>query len=294
MEVYHIHDLERLSGIKATTLRAWEKRYDFLSPERTDTNRRLYTDADVARLLNIVTLQKQGYKISALANLSDKAIINLLEQAAQHKEANADFIYNSYIGNMVTAALRFDEPAFDKVFSAAITRLGLHEAMLQVVYPFLSRIGLMWNYQKATSVQEHFATGIVRRKLIAAIDGLPAPSKTGKKFLLFLPPDEWHEIGLLFADYVIRAAGWPSIFLGQSVPTAQLHNVIRQTKPTHVMTFFVTRRPHESITGLLDDLHKAFPRLTILFSGDEDLLMPVMPGRSVHYLKHPNDLSICL
>lgn len=292
METYQINDLERLSGVKAATIRAWEKRYDFLAPERTDTNRRLYNDADVARLLNIVTLQKHGYKISALAGLSDKEIIALLQQTAQEVEAATAPIYSNYISNLVTATLHYDEAAFDKAFSTAIKRLGLHTAMLQVVYPFLSRIGLMWNYQKVSSVQEHFATSIVRRKLHSAIDGLPIPQKKSKKFLMFLPPDEWHEIGLLFADYLVRAAGWPSVYLGQSVPFAQLQNVIKHVKPTHLLTFFISRRPDGEINTLLAAIRKSFPGLTILFAGDDNMLQNIKLLHAMHYLKSPNDLSM--
>lgn len=109
---------------------------------------------------------------------------------------------------------------------------------------------------------------------------------------MFLPPDEWHEIGLLFADYLVRAAGWPSVYLGQSVPFAQLQNVIKHVKPTHLLTFFISRRPDGEINTLLAAIRKSFPGLTILFAGDDNMLQNIKLLHAMHYLKSPNDLSM--
>ena len=123
-----------------------------------------------------------------------------------------------HVNNLITAMLAFDEPAFDKILSSMMIRLGFYEAMLQVIYPFLRKTGVLWSTSNTSPAQEHFASNLLRRKMQAALDSLPCPVHTAKKFLLFLPPDEKHELGLLLSDYVIRSKGHTTYYLGQDLP----------------------------------------------------------------------------
>ena len=136
--------------------------------------------------------------------------------------------------------LAFDEPAFDKILSSMMIRLGFYEAMLQVIYPFLRKTGVLWSTSNTSPAQEHFASNLLRRKMQAALDSLPCPVHTAKKFLLFLPPDEKHELGLLLSDYVIRSKGHTTYYLGQDLPYDSLQFSIATIQPTHVLTFFTS------------------------------------------------------
>lgn len=249
MKAYQINDLERLTGIKAHTIRIWEKRYGLISPNRTDTNRRYYDDDQVKRLLNVATLVASGHKISKIAAYSDGQLHEYIEAAENYGDASSSNI--AFVNDMISSMLVFDEAAFEKVFSAAVLRMGFYETVVNVVYPFLIKTGVLWTTDKSVPAQEHFASCIIRRKLMAATDGLLPATNTSRCFLLFLPPSEWHEVGLMFANYIIRANGFPTVYLGQNVPTEGVAQVWASGKPTHLVTFFTAPRPDEEISFLL-------------------------------------------
>jgi len=161
---YSIKDLERISGIKAHTLRIWEKRYEILNPQRTTTNIRSYDHDDLRKLLNINTLIKSGWKISKIGKLSNEQLGDEVQQ--QFEEITPKTIdATPYVNAMVIAMLDFNEQAFEKIFTIATTRLGLKVAMIRVINPFLQRVGLMWTVWKVHPGHEHFATNLIRKKL---------------------------------------------------------------------------------------------------------------------------------
>lgn len=236
MERYFIKDVERLTGISAHSLRAWEKRYGVLKPHRTDTNIRFYDANQVRRLLNIAVLQSAGYRISSLMQMTDDEIATaLLLQEQQMTVENGQL--DLPVNNLVASMLAFDEQLFTNILSTAIRRFDIYETMLYVVYPFLRKTALLWSIDNITPAQEHFASQLIRRKLQAEIDMIPPATNTHKSFLLFLPPGETHEIGLLFADYLIRRAGYRSINLGPDLPYQSLRMAVLSIQPTHLLTF---------------------------------------------------------
>lgn len=237
MDRYTINNVEQLTGIKAHSLRAWEKRYKSLIPHRTETNIRFYDDQQVRKLLNIATLMPHGYKISRLMAMTDETINALILDLEQATTVN-DHTTGLQVNNLVAAMLSFDEQMFDKALSNAIIRLGLFDAIVNIVYPFLRKTGILWSTDNATPAQEHFASNLLRRKLQAAIDGLRYPAKRDSNFILFLPPGEQHEIGLLLSDYMIRSKDKPTVYLGQDLPYASLKAAMEKIAPTHLLTFF--------------------------------------------------------
>lgn len=265
MTSYQIADLEKLTGIKAHTIRIWEKRYNLIEPHRTSTNIRYYDDVQALKLLKVSTLLAQGIKISKISELSEKEI-NSKIQALQQLD-NEDGICTSFINQLTASMLSFNENSFEKTFSSAVVRFGMYQGMLKVFYPFLHKTGLMWSMEEAMPVQEHFASAIIRRKLITAIDGLPAPTKRSKNFVLYLPQEEWHETGLLLSDYIIRSHGYKTVYLGQNVPSANMLEVIKNIKPTHVLTLYVARREPENILTELLAISKKHPNLKLLVAG---------------------------
>ena len=237
MDRYSINTVEQLTGVKAHTLRIWEKRYQSLVPHRTETNIRYYDDAQLKRLLNISTLIAYGYKISALSSYSNEKIAELMNGLIEPEQDNAEAVL---VNLLVSHMLVYNERSFDKVLSNAIIRYGFYEAMLKVVYPFLRKTGLLWTTSNVTPSQEHFASNLIKRKLFTAIDGIPYAERSKSKFILFLPPDEWHEIGLLLSEYLIRTAGGDTVYLGQNVPFESVETAIASVSPTHVLTFLTS------------------------------------------------------
>jgi DNA-binding transcriptional MerR regulator len=234
MAEYKIKDLETLSGVKAHTIRIWEKRYNILSPDRTDTQIRLYTDEDLVILLNICILYKHGIKISHIANLTFPQI--------QEKVTSIQEVYqveDSY-EQLILALLTLDEELFRNTLGALIQEVGLSKTFTNHLVPFLDRIGIMWLVGSINPAQEHFISNLIRQKIIAEIDKLPIPQDDNNSVMLYLPEHEWHEISLLFYQFVLREKNIPTIYLGQSLPYDSLVLCFNQLKPKALVTSWLT------------------------------------------------------
>ena len=271
MPSYQINELEHLTGIKAHTIRMWEKRYELITPYRTITNRRYYDDDQVRKLLNVTTLLSLGYRISKIAALNEEDINTHILHHAEKETPDHKKI--SCINDLVKSMLDFDEAAFERLFNNTVKAYGMYDTMQQIIYPFLHKTGILWNVNKAIPVQEHFAVNIIRRKLITAIDCLQLPGANKKKFLLFLPPNEWHETGLLFADYMIREAGFSTIYLGQNVPYENIAKIAPGLNVSYMLLFYVANKPKDHIEKQLRALSKNNPGIQILVSGNPELFI---------------------
>lgn len=265
MSTYSIKDLEKFTGIKAHTLRIWEKRYGVVEPERTPTNIRYYTDSDLKKLLNISILNRHGFKISDIVELSDQEMSEKILQLTQ-RLYDAD----SQIESLVVAMIDVDENRFDKILTSAIIKLGFEQAVIKVIYPFFERIGMLWQVGSINPAQEHFMSNLIRQKLIVAIDGLATNVLAGADhYLLFLPEGEWHEIGLLFASYLIKKRGHHVVYLGQSVPFENLPEIVAFRKCNRIFTQFVAAMDEPEVDNYITRLATQFPECTILISGSQ-------------------------
>lgn len=288
MEKYQINDLERLTGIKAHTIRIWEKRYNLIKPHRTTTNIRFYDDSQLKKILNVSTLLESGYKISKVAALNEEEM-NKKVQLVQ-ENSSEDVANNAYVSDLIISMLAYDEAGFEKIFSAVVLRYGLYDAMLNVIYPFLNKTGILWVSDKAMPSQEHFATSLIRRKILAAIDGLPAPSKAEKVFLLYLPDDEWHELSLIFSDYLIRKSGYKTIFLGQNAPVRNLDEVLKKNNVTHAVTFSISRKKPSDLQNHIVAIKKHSKQVSFLVGGSLVTINEINQLKNVAVLRHPSDL----
>ena len=284
MSQYRINDLERLTGVKAHTIRIWEKRYELISPTRSDTNRRFYSDAQLVKLMNVSTLLEHGHKISHLAAMTDEELAVQIDHL--HKYPSENTVFTAYIHDLTLAMVAFNETLFADIFADAAKKLGFYEAMINVFYPFLRKAGLLWRTDKAVPIQEHFATCIIRNKIIAATESLAPPAPDAAKYILFLPQNEWHEVALLFANYILRSKGLATIFLGQNVPYEDIDMVVKMVDPQFIFTFYITPKPVEEIAEEIARLGTSFPGQTIYISGDGSLLQDVpFPGDNLIYLR---------
>lgn len=262
---YSIKDLEYLSGIKAHTLRIWEQRYGIIIPKRTATKIRYYDDLDVRQLLNVAFLNHNGYKISKIAKLSAKEINALVEDIAV---SSAD--YNTQIATLILAMVNLDEQRFNQVIKLQSEMEGFEQTALQIIFPFLTRVGILWQTGDVNPAQEHFISGLIRQKLLAAIDNFGVEYKENtKKFLLFLPEGEWHEIGLLFAYYLIKKRNHKVLYLGQSMPFGDLASTIEVYEPQILVTSITSCPVGNKVVGYAKQLFTAFPNQTIVLSGSQ-------------------------
>lgn len=287
MSQYQIADLEKLTGIKAHTIRIWEKRYNLIEPHRTPTNIRYYDDQQVKKLLNTSTLLTKGMKISKISALSDEEINKIISN--YEGVESDDVVCATYINDLMASMLVYDEPAFDKAISSSINRFGMYNAMLKVIYPFLKKTGLLWAISETMPVQEHFASCIIRKKLLSAIDGLPPATNNDKKFLLFLAPNEWHELGLMFSDYIIKSKGYQTVYLGPHVPIENLNNVVSVAKPSHVLTFFITRQEADEYLLLLKQVLEEIAPSDLIIVGSGSFKIPKDTKNAI-FINSPNEL----
>jgi MerR family transcriptional regulator, light-induced transcriptional regulator len=264
MELYSIKDLDKLSGIKAHTIRVWERRYKIVKPQRTDTNRRRYGDDDLRRIINISILRKNGFKISEIARFSTSEIeekVSFLLKEVFHADTQID--------SLVVAMVSHSEKAVNDILIRSMMNRGLEETMSSIVFPFLKRIGLMWQTGAADIGSEHFITNIFRQKLISSIDTLsPVITQKGKRIILFLPENELHEIGLLFYHYIIKKAGHESLYLGQSTPLFAVVNANNQWNADIIITGLMSGFPEIKADDYLATLDRLFPKQKILVTGE--------------------------
>lgn len=239
MAKYSIKDLERFSGIKAHTLRIWEKRYDLLNPDRTDTNIRYYTDEDLKRLLNVSILSNSGMKISQIAELSKDAIAKTVMELEDENVQN-----QKRVNQLVTSMVDLDEDMFRAVFDQLVLELGFEKTLNEVVYPFLEKVGILWLSDEIQPSHEHFTTHLIRSRIIYAIEQLP-PTNGKKKAILFLPEGEYHELGLIYFHYLLKKKGIKVYYLGQSVPSDQVKELSRIVNPNWVISYSIIKKKKE-------------------------------------------------
>ncbi len=219
---FQIRDLEEFSGVKAHTIRIWEKRYGLLTPERTDTNIRYYGVDDLKAILNISYLNNLGYKISAIAAMTTAQREQLVNEVAGRQGGGGDVL-----NTLKMAMLSFDETLFEGTSDAYIHKHGFRALVEQIYVPLLEHIGTLWQTNSICPAQEHFVSNIIRHRLIVATHALRVPPRPGSAtHVLYLPADEIHELGLLYLNYLLRARGERTIYLGQSVPTEDLRQVV--------------------------------------------------------------------
>lgn len=258
---YSIRDLEKLSRVKAHTIRIWEKRYGLLRPARSGTNIRSYSDDDLRRLLNIALLNDRGLKISRIARLSDAEMKARILELESLGGAPADLVES-----LIVATTELDEQRFAQVITGCVLRLGFEQCMFQVLIPFMRRVGMLWQVGALKPGQEHFISNLIRQKVVVAIDGLPAPQDAlkGRGAVLFLPEGELHELGLLFACYLVRKQGYRTIYLGQTVPIEDLATVVERCRPEVMIGSIHTMSDPQRIEAYLRLLEKRFPKVRIL------------------------------
>ena len=261
MAEYKIKDLEVLSGVKAHTIRMWEKRYNLLSPDRTETQIRLYTDEDLVILLNVCLLYKHGVKISHIANMSFPQIQEKVLEIQQ------SFDLGDSSEQLILALLTLDEALFRNTLSSLIAEVGLIKTFLDHLIPFLDRIGIMWLVGTINPSQEHFISNLIRQKIIAEIDKMPIPVNLQNPIMLFLPEHEWHEISLLFYQFILREKQLHTVYLGQSLPFDSLVECVRQLKPCALVTSWLTAVEENFIENYFKQLKEEVGSIPILAGG---------------------------
>ena len=260
---FSISDIAAITGIKSATLRIWEQRYNIIHAKRTTTNIRYYDDFDLRIFLNIACLIESGLKISEIAELTESEIAEKIQSLNTIHDQSAVIVQK-----LIAHTLNLNEFQFRVIIQDCIQEFGAEETMLQFVYPFLNRIGVLWQTGLIGPAHEHFASSLIKQRLIVAMDELPIPENSeNNNFLLFLPEGEFHEIALLLSQFIVRSKGFPSLYLGQNLPIPYVQEVAQSYQPKYILTVFTADLGLEPLTEKMRQMLGSFPDATVLIAG---------------------------
>jgi DNA-binding transcriptional MerR regulator len=283
MAQYSIKDLEYLSGIKAHTIRIWEKRYQLLNPERSDTNIRYYSNEDVRRILNVAQLVKSGHKISNVA-LFDEA--KLQSEVLRQNKTLLDPDKN--IDQLLVYTVNMDPLGFEQFLNKIIQENGFSKTIENVIFPFFERIGVLWQVGSIFVAHEHFVSNLIRNHMV--IEAAKFNNQLSERSMLFfLPEGEMHELGLLYANYLAAENGFESIYLGQSVPFVDLSNLLINTQFDIICTTFINAIEKAELEQYLANLSMVFSRNKILVAGRQFAIHKPKLPHNVIVIKSNND-----
>lgn len=262
MNDFTIKDLENLSGIKAHTIRIWEQRYNFLKPQRTDTNIRYYSNEELKTILNVALLNKYGHKLCHIDRMQPEEICAKVLTLGE-----AEAVQERIVNELVRTMVEIETDKFEAILGKYIRENGMENAMLKIVFPFLEKIGILWQTGHIMPAQEHFVSNIIRQKIIVAIDSVPTPLPAAKSVILFLPEKEHHELGLLFLYYLLKSRGIKVTYLGANVPMGDAENVVKMLKPDMAFVHLTSSCPSYNFDKLLHDLPRRLNNLPTIISG---------------------------
>ncbi|MBA4196782.1 MAG: MerR family transcriptional regulator [Chitinophaga sp.] len=261
-ESFSIKDLENLTGIKAHTIRIWEQRYSFLKPNRTDTNIRHYSAEELKAILNIALLNKNGFKISHIDRMSEDEIKNKI-LSLQSPEAQLERIVNSLIQSMVD----LDVQSFEKNIDDFLSINGVESTVMKIIFPFLERVGLLWLTNNIIPAQEHIVSNIIRQKLVLGLEKFKHPVTQKNTVILFLPENEYHELGLLFVYYLFKKQGLNILYLGANVPVKDLIYVVEKVKPHSLYTHLTSASGGFNLERFIQNFSQLLPNQQLVISG---------------------------
>lgn len=262
MNAFTIKDMENLSGIKAHTIRIWEQRYNFLKPQRTNTNIRYYSNDELKTVLNIALLNKYGFKISHIDRMQPQEIRAKILSLGDAK-AIQERIVNELVQEMVD--LHIDN--LEKILTTYISSRGVERTVTQIIFPFLEKIGILWQTGNINPAQEHLVTNVIRQKLVVAIETCITHLKSDKTILLFLPEGEHHELGLLFMYYMFKSRGMQTLYLGANVPVKDVAYVVNLKKPDIVFTHLTATSSNFNFEKFLTAINSQFEGVSTVVSG---------------------------
>lgn len=249
--LFSIKDLENLSGIKAHTIRIWEKRYNILQPIRTDTNIRTYDSASLQKLLNVTLLNSYGYKISRIAEFSTEKIAILVREIISEKSSK-----NHALNAFKMAMINFDQALFFNTYNNLLSEKSFREVFYEVVIPLMNEIGLLWQSGTISPAQEHFISYLIKQKLLINTEKVQIlePTRSDKIFVLYLPENEIHELGLMYLNYEILLNGYKTIYLGESVPIDSLKDMKKYFDNIVYISYLTVQPTKDAIDDYLKEI----------------------------------------
>ena len=286
MNSFTIKDLENLTGIKAHTIRIWEQRYDFLKPQRTDTNIRYYSNHELKKILNIALLNRYGFKISHIGKMSDDDIhVKIL--GINNSEAQQERIINELIQKMIDLELI----SFELIIDEHIRVKGIEKTIHKIIFPFMERIGVLWVTGHINPAQEHLVSNIIRQKLIVGTQAISNLIPTKKTALLFLPEGEFHELGILFIQYLLKNRGIGVLYLGTNIPLEDVDYVVKHKAPDFIYTHLTSVSNLFNFDRFVQQSQKRFSSIPLIISGRLASIYDKSIPPNVHFKKSLQEVT---
>ena len=275
--VFSIKDLENLSGIKAHTIRIWEKRYNVLEPMRSETNIRFYDIKSLQKLLSIVLLHNYGYKISKISSLSHEEFNKLANDIISEKSAK-----NHAISTFKVAMMNFDQALFFNTYNKLLSEKTFKEVFYSVFIPLMHELGFLWQTDTISPANEHFITFLIKQKLLINTEKVQTltPTNDDKVFVLFLPSNEVHELSIMYLNYEILLNGYQTIYLGESIPIDSLLDLKRAFEKITFVSYFTVEPNQEILEDYIDEMHEK-----LIKNSDNEILIL---GRMTAQIKDKN------
>ena len=284
---YSIKDLENLTDIKAHTIRIWEQRYGLLSPKRTDTNIRYYEDQDLKKLLNVNLLYTKGLKISKIAALSDEEILEKSKEIILNERKWDD----DEVDVLLLSIIELDEEKIHGILSRIYEEHGIEHLFARTIVPLLTKMGELWQLSSLSVGHEHFFSNIYRGFILSRISSLDVKVKTKKKILMFLPPNEEHELSLLIYQYMFKREGWQVYYLGISVPFEDLKISYDQIKPDLTLSSLIAKSSEKEFETIVKGIEKVIPHNSLVLSGNMSSLYKNKLASGVRVIESEKDLK---
>ena len=245
---FSIKDLENLSGVKAHTIRIWEKRYNLLKPKRSKTNIRHYDLNNLQKLLNISFLNSNGFKISKIAALDETELAPKTRELAFMGKNDSQAIVAFKL-----AMLNFDQILFYNTYNSLLEEKSFRTIFYEVFIPLLFDLGMLWQTNTISPSHEHFLTVHIKQKILVHIERLQStdPRPSTKTVVLFLPENETHDLGLLFINYEILSLGYHTIFLGENIPLNNLKYINKLYDDIIYISYFTIKPSDNEIHNYL-------------------------------------------
>jgi len=279
---FSIKDLENITGVKAHTIRIWEKRYDLLSPERSETNIRYYSNKNLQKLLNIVLLNNNNYKISKISEMKDDEISFTARELVLDRAINEEAI-----NSLKLAMFQFDKTLFNNIYCRLLFKKSFKEIFKEIFIPFLEHVGLLWQTETILPAHEHFVSNLISQKVQVNTEELKYTTIiSDTTYVLFLPENEIHELGLLYLNYELVLRGYKTIYLGQSLPIDNLNYFFGIGKNVCFITSMTIKPYDDKITDYFNELD------TILNNSNHSLI--AIGKKAMEFLNHDFQSQISL
>ena len=254
MNQYTIDQFSKLTGLNKILIRTWENRYGFMNPVRSSTNIRYYDNSMLTQGIKYAILTRNGYKISKLINLNDDDLNKLLETALS-LNSDLNLKYEVYTSKLIESAIFFNQKQFNLIYRECIKDIGFESFYKEVLIKTMNKVGILWLNSEINPAHEHFLSENIRIKLSNEIEKTET-TKNKTKWVLFLPEDEFHDIGLLFTYLILKTNKEDVIYLGQNLPRETLLSL--EKGDYKFLMFIVSNKIKDFTKKLCEFMNKNF------------------------------------